>query len=206
MARRHGWGGDPPADDGEATERIVAAAVEQMSRNGGADISLADVAKSLGVIRQTVYRYFSTAEALMKAAALASVEHYMARLQRHLLGIHDPAEALTEAVAFTLENLHRTPQIGHFLEHPYVEASSVAVTSQRAAVFGREMVERFDVDWAAAGFDDALLEETVEFALRTMQSFFLSPSRPRRSREQLRTYLRRWVGGALDAHAAALHP
>ncbi|MGI9206700.1 MAG: TetR family transcriptional regulator, partial [Rhodococcus sp. (in: high G+C Gram-positive bacteria)] len=60
MARRRGWGGRPPVDDEEATQRIVAAAVELIAQSG-AEISIADVAQSLGVIRQTVYRYFASA-------------------------------------------------------------------------------------------------------------------------------------------------
>ncbi len=79
MARRRGWGGRPPVDDEEATQRIVAAAVELIAQSG-AEISIADVAQSLGVIRQTVYRYFASADALMRAAAIASVEGFLDRL------------------------------------------------------------------------------------------------------------------------------
>ncbi len=85
MARRRGWGGSPPADDEEASQRIVAAAVDLIDRTG-AEISIADVAQSLGVIRQTVYRYFPSADALMRAAAIASVEGFLERLTRQVAG------------------------------------------------------------------------------------------------------------------------
>lgn len=197
MTRKHGWGGDPPDTEDEAVARIVGAAVEQMTRTRGAELSIADVAKSLGVIRQTVYRYFPSAEDLMKAAAIASVESYMTRLQTHLHGIHDPADALTEALAFTIENIPRTAHIGLFVQHPRVAAASTDITSKRAAAFGREMIMRFDVDWAAAGFHDELLDEVVEIALRIMQSFFLSPGDPPRDAAQLRVFLGRWVDGII---------
>lgn len=198
MTRRHGWAGDPPRTEDEAIRRIVAAAIEQMTLAQGGDISIADVAKSLGVIRQTVYRYFTSAEALMKAAAIASVEAYMTRLQDHLHGIEDPSHALLEAVAFTIEEIPRTPHIGMFVQHPRVTALGADITSKRAAAFGREMLARFDVDWAAAGFDDALLDDVVEIALRTMQSFFISPGDPPRDGAQLRFFLSRWLGGTVD--------
>ena len=206
MTRRHGWAGDPPRNEQEAVARIVAAAVDQMNRTQGAEVSIAEVANSLGVIRQTIYRYFPSSETLMKAAAIASVDTYMTRLQEHLRGIHDPAEAMTEAVAFTLEDIPRTPHIGMFVQYPRVTAISADITSEQAAAFGRQMLSRFDVDWAAAGFDDGLLEELVEFALRTMQSFFLAPGEPVRDAVQLRSYLRRWVGGAVDARVTSLRP
>lgn len=198
MTRRHGWAGDPPRTEDEAIRRIVAAAIEQMTLAQGGDISIADVAKSLGVIRQTVYRYFTSAEALMKAAAIASVEAYMTRLQDHLHGIEDPSHALLEGVAFTIEEIPRTPHIGMFVQHPRVTALGADITSKRAAAFGREMLARFDVDWAAAGFDDALLDDVVEIALRTMQSFFISPGDPPRDGAQLRFFLSRWLGGTVD--------
>ena len=65
MARRRGWSGHPPRTDEEAGQRIIAAAVELIDQTGAA-VSLAEVATSLGVIRQTVYRYFPTADALMR--------------------------------------------------------------------------------------------------------------------------------------------
>jgi hypothetical protein len=61
------------------------------------------------------------------------------------------------------------------------------------------MIERFDVNWAAHGFDDTALRELVEFTLRTMLSFFVAPNDAARSREQLRGFIRRWLGGAIAA-------
>jgi hypothetical protein len=59
------------------------------------------------------------------------------------------------------------------------------------------MLRRFDVDWAAHGLDDDDLDELAEHLLRIIQSFVLDPGRPPRVGEELRSYLRRWVGGAL---------
>ncbi|MGV0806550.1 TetR/AcrR family transcriptional regulator [Mycolicibacterium setense] len=200
MARKHGWAGRPPDSEEEAVERIIAAAIKEMSSRGGAEVTLAEVAKALGVIRQTVYRYFPSSEALMKAAAIASVDAYMTRLREHVRGINHPAEALTEAIAFTLENIAQIPPLGLYFQHPRVSSTSINITSKNAVAFGRNLVEQFDVDWAAAGFDDAGLDELVEAALRTMQSFFLAPGDSPRDPLELRSYLRRWVGGAIDAH------
>ena len=107
MARkRRGWGGDPPAGDEEAAERIVAAAVELIARTGSA-ITIADVAESLGIIRQTVYRYFATADDLMRAAGIASMDGFLDELTECVRGIHDPADAMTEGVLFTLDAVQR---------------------------------------------------------------------------------------------------
>ena len=51
--RTHGWGGATPASDDEAIERILDAASDAIDERG-ADIRIADVARTLGVSRQTV--------------------------------------------------------------------------------------------------------------------------------------------------------
>ncbi|MEW2480996.1 TetR family transcriptional regulator [Mycobacterium sp. NPDC049093] len=201
MARRRGWDGRPPGSDEEASERIVAAAVQLIAETG-TGISIADVAASLGVIRQTVYRYFPTAEALMHAAAIAAVEGFLDRLAESVRGITDPAEAMTEGVMFTLEEVTRIPHLRIMLSGPQAAASSVNVASGEGQAFGMRMITRFDVDWEKYGYDESTLRELVEFTLRTMLSFFIAPNEPGRSREELRRFLRRWLGGAILAQPA----
>lgn len=198
MARRRGWGGSPPDSDEEATRRIVATAVDLIARTG-AEISIADVAESLGVIRQTVYRYFPSAEALMKAAAIASVDGFLDRLAAHVAGLEDPVEAMTEGVVFTLTEVRRTPHLGILITGSYANVHSDGITSEEAKAFGLTMIRRFDVDWERYGYDDESLPELVEYTLRTMQSFFVSPGHPPRTEDELRRYLRRWMGSAIIA-------
>ncbi|MFI9503747.1 TetR/AcrR family transcriptional regulator [Nocardia sp. NPDC052566] len=203
MARRRGWGGSPPDNDDEAARRIVTAAVELIGRTG-AEISIADVAESLGVIRQTVYRYFPSADALMRASAIASVGGFLDRLAAHVSGRTDPVEAMTEGVVFTLTQVRRTPHLGILLTATYSNADPSGITSEEAQAFGITMIKRFDVDWAHYGYDDESLPELVEFLLRTMQSFFVSPGNPPRSDDELRRYLRRWMGSAIIAQPTAV--
>ncbi|WP_280236721.1 TetR/AcrR family transcriptional regulator [Nocardia cyriacigeorgica] len=198
MARRRGWGGTPPKDDEEARQRIVATAVELIGRTSAA-ISIADVAEALGVIRQTVYRYFPSSDALMTAAAIASVDGFLDRLTAHVAGLRDPVEAMTEAVVYTLTEVRRTPHLGLMLSTSYTNVDPDSLTSVQAKTFGMTMIHRFDVDWNAHGYDEAALQELVEYVLRTMHSFFVSPGNPPRTDAQLRTYLRRWMGTAIAA-------
>ncbi|MFE3446037.1 TetR/AcrR family transcriptional regulator [Nocardia sp. NPDC059180] len=200
MARRRGWGGTPPKDDEEAHRRIVATAVELIGRTGAA-ISIADVAEALGVIRQTVYRYFPSSDALMTAAAIASVDGFLDRLTVHVAGLDDPVEAMTEGVVYTLTEVRRTPHLGILLSNSYANVDPDSLTSVQAKAFGMTMIRRFDVDWDKHGYDDAALHELVEYVLRTMHSFFVSPGNPPRTDDQLRAYLRRWMGSAIAAQS-----
>ena len=172
MARRRGWGGEPPRSDEEATARIVDAAVELIAETG----------KGISI-----------------AAAIASVDGFLDRLAGQVSGIADPAEAMTEGVMFTLEEVARIPHLAILLSEPYENARPGSMASDEAQDFGMRMINRFDVDWAAHGYDDAALHELVEFTLRMMLSFFVAPNPAGRSREDLRRFVKRWLGGAITA-------
>ncbi|WNG86866.1 TetR/AcrR family transcriptional regulator [Mycobacterium sp. ITM-2016-00317] len=193
--RTHGWSGAKPASDEEAVARILAAAGKVIEERG-ADFSISDVARTVGVTRQTVYRYFSSTESLLIAAAVHAVDGFLDRLAAHLAGITDPPEAVAEAVATALEWLPREKYIGLIMV-PGGSSHVQSVTSDIALRFARDMVGRLDVDWAAYGFDDAALDQLSEHLLRVIQSFVIDPGRPPRTGDALRAYLRRWVGNAV---------
>jgi AcrR family transcriptional regulator len=194
--RSHGWAGNTPASDEEAIERILDAADDIISERGSA-MRIADVARSLGVTRQTVYRYFPGTEALLVATAMRSADGFLEHLATHLQGITDPVMAMTEGVAFALEQLSSDNQVELVLSQRGRGGQTVSIVSDTALAFGRSMLHRSDVDWAQYGFDEAGLDELAEFCLRVLHSFLADPGRPPRSGADLRRYLTRWIGPAI---------
>jgi AcrR family transcriptional regulator len=194
--RTHGWSGAAPASDEEAVARILAAAGKAIDERG-ADFSIADVARTLGVTRQTVYRYFPSTDALLMQAGVVAASDFLERLASHIQGMTDPMDAAVEAIATALEWLPKDKHIGLLLAPGRSPALTESMTSDIALQFAQSVVRRFDVDWAAAGFDDADLDELAEYLLRIIQSFVVDPGRPPRTGAELRAYLRRWVAPAL---------
>ncbi len=198
--RTHGWSGSAPASDEEAVARILDAADQAIDARGG-DFSIADVARTLGVTRQTVYRYFPSTDALLQASAKRGAADFQVRLAHHLRGVSDPVDAVVEAIATVLEWLPKEKHMGLLLARDRANTFTPEVTSDVAMEFARTMLGRFDVDWARVGFDDAALDELAEHLLRILQSFVIDPGRPPRKGVELRDYLRRWVGAALVSPA-----
>jgi AcrR family transcriptional regulator len=194
--RTHGWSGSAPATDEEAIARILDAAGKAIDARG-ADFSIADVARTLGVTRQTVYRYFPSTESLLVAAAVHAATDFLDRMATHLQGITDPVEAVTEGIATALEWLPKDKHIGLLIVPGRADAHTESVTSDVAVQFANSMLRRFDVDWAGLSFSDADLDELAEHLLRIIQSFVVDPGRPPRQGAELRDYLRRWVGSAV---------
>lgn len=212
--RSHGWAGNTPSSDTEAIERILDAADKIIDERGSA-MRIADVARALGVTRQTVYRYFPGTQALLVASAMRSADGFLDRMAAHLEGVTDPVVAITEGMAFAVEQLAADNQVEFVLSQRHRGAQKVSIVSDTALAFGRSMLHRYDIDWEHYGFDEAGLDELNEFSLRVLHSFLADPGRPPRSGADLRRYLTRWIGpaiaypqlvGAMEALGAAEPP
>jgi AcrR family transcriptional regulator len=198
--RTHGWGGAKPASDEEAIERILDAAADAIDERGGT-IRVADVARVLEISRQTVYNYFPGANTLIEAVANRSGVRFIDRLAVHLVGITDPVEALVESLAYTVEWVPGDKPTQLMLAHDFGKTST-GVTSDLAKQFGHGILAGLDVDWTALGFDDAAIDDIVEYMLRMLQSFMIDPGTPPRRGEELRDCLRRWVAPVISSAVA----
>ncbi|MCH5642579.1 TetR/AcrR family transcriptional regulator [Gordonia sp. ABSL49_1] len=188
--RTHGWGGNTPASDSEAIERILRATCELMDE-GSPNPSILQVAKRIGVTRQTIYRYFANSDELVRAAAEHSSVEFLDDLASALAGIGNVSEAVVESIAVTLEMLRSSKRFELLFTAGTDNVVIAAVTSPEAVALGRSIVDGFDVDWSGWTEDDR--NELVEHMLRTLQSFIVDPGHPPREGTELRCYLRRWV-------------
>lgn len=193
--KRPAWNGEPPRDGEEAKERIIAAAMRCIDRSG-AKTSLSEVATELGVIRQTVYRYFPSTEELFSAVGFAAVNSFLDRLVEHLAGISNAAELVVESMAYTIEQVPKDPYLGLFLNLGEADSFSRGATSATVFDACRHAFARTDVDWEALGYTGEELTELLEFQLRVLPSFANDPL-PGRDGAQLRAFLWRWVAPAV---------
>ncbi|MGV9825799.1 TetR/AcrR family transcriptional regulator [Gordonia sp. NPDC003429] len=195
--RTHGWGGRVPRNDDEARARILAAAREAIDEHGVA-ASISDVARSLGVTRQTVYRYFSGTEELLRATALDAVGDFLDRIIERIAGIAEPDVAVVDGVEAVLEELTTDRYVGVLFAQGHLSLPAVGeVTSQVGHDFVLTMVTRMDVDWAAAGYGERELDLVAEMVLRTLQSMVLDPGT--RDPTGRRAFLDAWLGAAMRA-------
>ncbi|MEZ0357289.1 TetR/AcrR family transcriptional regulator [Mycobacterium sp. SA01] len=194
--RSRGWAGSTPASDEEAIGRILDA-VDQVVLANGSALRLADVARALGVTRQTVYRYFPNADALLMASAMRAVDGFIDQVVRHVSGLKDPVSAIVESLAFGIENLAGDPQLENLLTQRHEGQAITSLTSQTAVTFCLSVFRRLDVDWALHGYDSAALGELAEMMLRTVQSILIDPGQQPREGIELRRFITRWLGPAI---------
>jgi AcrR family transcriptional regulator len=194
--RSRGWAGLTPSSDEEAISRILTAVDEEVAEHGSG-IRLADVARRLGVTRQTVYRYFPNADALLIASSMRAVNGFIDQVVEHASGLNDPVTAVVECVSFGVENLSGDPQLERLLTRRHEGEAVTSLTSDTAIAFCLSVFHRLDVDWKLHGFDTTALGELAEMTLRTVQSLLTDPGQRRREKITLRRFVARWLGPAV---------
>lgn len=195
----HGWRGNPPGTEDEARRRIVDAATACLDRAGLAKTSFSDVAAEAGVTRQTVYRYFPSLADILRAVALAGVEEFAGRMERHLASFASPAEVAVESVVFGVRTVPGEPYLGLLLQAGEADFFTDGVISPLAFSFGARILRNVPVDWAGAGVTtDDDFHGLAEILMRLFISFLQYPSTPALTDDRLRTLVRRWLGPALD--------
>ncbi len=193
--RSRGWAGSTPASDEKAIARILNAVDEVVAEHGPA-IRLADVARKLGVTRQTVYRYFPNADALLIASAMRAVDGFIDQAVQRASGQNDPVIAVVECVSFGIENLVGDPQLESLLTRRQEGEAIISLTDDTAIAFCLSVFHRLDVDWTLHGFDTNALSELAEMTLRTVQSLLTDPGQ-QRDGIALRRFVARWLGPAI---------
>ncbi|MDL9935293.1 TetR/AcrR family transcriptional regulator [Gordonia sp. ABSL1-1] len=191
--RTRGWQGNPPKDSDEARARILRAAASCVERYGAQKTRLADVATELGVTRQTIYNYYSSVDEMLVAVASAGAADFLDRMSADLADVHTPQDAITETIMYCLRVLPEEPAIGLMVRAGQTDLFTREATTASAVELGVQMLRRLDVDWEAAGFDDAAMPGLAEMVMRVWLSLLQYPANPPRSDDDLRNFIRRWV-------------
>jgi len=194
--KQRGWQGAPPADDAEARERVIAAAMRCIDRHGPTKTGLSDVAAELGVTRQTLYRLFPSTDDLFQAVSIAAADTFVDSMVARVRSIEDPAEMLVECAAFTVERLPQERYLFLLLARGQTHLTQ-QFTSSVPAELTHTLLTRLPVDWDAWGIKQRQQDQLVEIYLRTLQSLIVDPGPPR-SRNELRAFLRGWLAPAVN--------
>ena len=193
----HGWQGDPPRTEALARERIISAATRCIERIGVPKTTLSNVAEEVGVTRQTIYRYFPNLADLLNAVAETGAADFIERMRAALATATTPIDVVVESIVFAMHELPLEPRIGILLEADEQDLFGRGVTSALSFELGVSFLQSLSVDWKAHGVDDADLGDLAELMMRLIGSFLQHPPAIPRTPDELRDYLRRWLGPAL---------
>ncbi len=195
----HGWQGNPPHTEDDARLRIIAATRTCVEKFGAAKTTVSVVATELGVTRQTVYRYYPSHSELLEAVAQAGLADFVQRMTAHLATFDCAADVAIESIVWAVEEIPSEASIGLLLQAGETEIFSRDVTSTMAYAIGGDILRDLPVDWSEIGVKDDELNGLAEMLMRLFVSFLQYPADPPQTADDMRSFVRRWLGPALNA-------
>jgi len=207
MARtgRESWRSDAPASVEAARTRLVDAAEACFSRYGVVKTTLDDIAKSAGVSRATVYRYFEGGrDEIVLEVVLREARSFLGSLRRRIDRQGSIVDAITDGILYTVDSVQKSEHLA-LLFAPEVAGQTSAIAGASTALF------ELTTDFLRPLFEQARAEgqlregvtadDAAEFVLRMILSL-LTVSGPRvRSAAKQREFLSVFVAGAIvNAH------
>ncbi|BAX99862.1 TetR family transcriptional regulator [Mycobacteroides stephanolepidis] len=154
-------------DVDDLTERVLAAAFEQIAVVGWRRSTVDDVAKRAGLSRATVYRRFPNKKALTEAVVYAELRKYMSGVSARVEGrTMTLADRMAESSSYTVEFIIDHPLLRRLLE---TEPDSIlpALTVEAGPLIGtfREFCASL---WKNEIYGDAEVSEQMLAHLRTV--------------------------------------
>jgi AcrR family transcriptional regulator len=184
----------PQPNPASPRQRILSATLALIAGSGFAGVSIASVATTAGVSRQTVYKHFGSAPDLIAEAIAAVVGDIIAGFEKQLEAYESPVEYIEELIvasrAATRDHpvmawLLRAQQTNPILQRDMMDRAIGITTGLMRPLADRDPV-------VAVALDDIM-----EMVIRWGMSIILFGSPDTETDEGLREFLRRWVRPAL---------
>jgi AcrR family transcriptional regulator len=169
--------GAEPTD--ETSDRILAAAIEQVEDFGVRRFTIDDVARRVGLSRVTIYRYFPKKDRLIEAVILHELRRFLRDIDRAVTPYETLEERLVEGFVFALTFLRRHRLLNRLLRtEPELILPALTVNASPILAAAREFISRYSRGEAERGglpLTDEDIEGTSEMLARAVLSFVLTP-------------------------------
>lgn len=170
---------DPAEPPDSTSERILAAASQQVEDFGLRRFTIDDVARRLQVSRVTIYRYFPKRDRLVEAVLLRELHRFLRAVDAAVAPYDTLEQKLVEGVVFALSYLRRHRLLRRLLRtEPELILPALTVNAGRVLAAGREFIAGFARREARHGglpLGEDEIEAVAELLARAVLSFLLTP-------------------------------
>lgn len=200
---------DPAAKTEDVGERIIEAAVEQISDFGVRRFTVDELAKRVGLSRVTIYRHFSSKDKVLDAVVFYELRKFMDEIERVVDEYDSLEEKAVEGFVYALSSL-RTHTLLQRLLRTEPELFLPLLTTQGTPIIeaGREFIAGFARGAAndgTLGIDNDKLAILSELLARLIVSVVLTPESAMKLRTEMeiRAFADEYVGAMVRGFSVA---
>ena len=189
------------------SERILAAASQQVEDFGLRRFTIDDVARRLRMSRVTIYRYFPKRDRLVEAVLLRELHRFLRAVDEAVEPYDTLEQRLVEGVVFALSYLRRHRLLRRVLRtEPELILPALTVNAGSLLAAGREFIAGFARREAERGglpLAEDEIEAVSELLARAVLSFLLTPESVlgMRSDAEVRRFAEHYLAPTLRALA-----
>jgi len=187
-------------ESGDVQQRLLDAAEACFEQFGLAKTTMEDVARSAGMSRATVYRYFTNRDELLMGVVEREARCTSVVIKERLRGIRNPGEYIVEGIVQSLAEIPKRPALAMPFGADVVGVTSrLVLNSERLANIALELI----LPVIEPAQKKGLLREhidvnlMIEWIFRIIASYLTVPSSSARTEKEMRALLRTFLLPAL---------
>ncbi len=166
-----------------------------MKRHGVGALNVSNIAREVGITRQTFYRYFDNVEMLCHSAINSVGDGIIFRVSRHLQKYKTPAERAVESLIFMYQEIPKDRLLVEifFGVTPPKQVVDIVFSPASLKSAAEDAAQILFVD-KREGVSSEHLREITELMVRLLWSLLTIPNPQFKDENYLRALLKTWVG------------
>ena len=136
----------------ECYERIVKAIYQSLEKNGIEKTTIQGIARSAGLSRATIYKYFSRKEDIIARVSLIETEKTTSAIRSLINRGGDLSETLTDCLALCVRLSYDNPYVGILMSSPGVVSRTANPKTPAHGTFKRQWGSLLEVAYTKASF------------------------------------------------------
>lgn len=168
--------------------QIMDAAISCIEKKGIDKTRIGDIAKEMGLVRQTIYNYFSSKNALLEAMFSRESVVLAENTAAHIEGFKNLEDKFVQAFLYVFKTFPQNAVLSHIAQSGNSYVLESGISRQTMQMFGELVLQKVFADNPELNEQSG---EIAELLSRNIMSFILMPDQEPRSEKELEMFIRR---------------
>lgn len=167
---------------------ILDSAIICMEAKGVDKTRMGDIAKEMGIARQTIYNYFNNKNELFEALFSREAVNLAQDASQHIEGFTELEDKFVQVFLYTFSAFPKNSVLAHIANSGNSYVQEIGISRQAMQLFGEMALHKVFTDNPFLGEQSG---EIAELLSRNIMSFIMMPDQDPRSEHELEMFVRK---------------